>query len=29
MRGAQFRDGEYHDMALYSILRHEVPLDVG
>ncbi|KUF18998.1 GNAT family N-acetyltransferase [Streptomyces silvensis] len=25
MRGAQFRNGSYHDMVLYSILRGEVP----
>ncbi|MER6210965.1 GNAT family N-acetyltransferase [Streptomyces sp. NPDC001073] len=24
LRGAQFRNGKFHDMALYSILRHEV-----
>lgn len=24
LRGAQFRDGSFHDMVLYSILRHEV-----
>ncbi|MCX4852175.1 GNAT family N-acetyltransferase [Streptomyces sp. NBC_00893] len=24
LRGAQFRNGHFHDMALYSILRHEV-----
>lgn len=27
LRGAQFRDGRYRDMALYSILRHEVIID--
>ena len=26
LRGAQFREGTYHDMVLYSILRHEVPV---
>jgi RimJ/RimL family protein N-acetyltransferase len=26
LRGAQFRNGEYHDMVSYSILRQEVPL---
>jgi RimJ/RimL family protein N-acetyltransferase len=24
LRGAQFRDGGFHDMVLYSVLRHEV-----
>jgi RimJ/RimL family protein N-acetyltransferase len=24
LRGAQFRDGGYHDMVVYSVLRHEV-----
>ena len=23
LRGAQFRDGDFHDMVVYSILRHE------
>lgn len=26
MRGAQFRNGSYHDMVLYSVLRDEVAL---
>ena len=24
LRGAQFRDGGFHDMVVYSVLRHEV-----
>ena len=27
LRGAQFRNGKYHDMVLFSILRHEVPIE--
>ncbi|MED7951039.1 GNAT family N-acetyltransferase [Streptomyces sp. BE303] len=27
LRGAHFRNGSFHDMAHYSILRHEVALD--
>jgi RimJ/RimL family protein N-acetyltransferase len=27
MRGAQFRNGRYHDMASYSMLRHDIGLD--
>ncbi|MEU1151263.1 GNAT family protein [Streptomyces sp. NPDC005863] len=27
MRGAQFRNGAYHDMVVYSLLRREVILD--
>jgi len=26
LRGAQFRNGRFHDMAVYSILRHEVTI---
>ena len=27
LRGSQFRNGAYHDMVLYSVLRNEVPFD--
>ncbi|MFC1436191.1 GNAT family N-acetyltransferase [Streptacidiphilus sp. N1-3] len=27
LRGAQFRNGKYHDMVLFSILRHEAPVE--
>ena len=27
LRGAQFRNGRFHDMVIYSILRSEVPVE--